>query len=76
MTKEAIISQVMSWPADDRIALADALWSSVETDPDALPLTNAQKAELDRRLAADLADPSRGSPWEQVKQRLERRHDQ
>jgi putative addiction module component (TIGR02574 family) len=31
------------------------------------PLTEAQKAELDRRLAEHLANPEDGVPWSEVK---------
>jgi putative addiction module component (TIGR02574 family) len=33
-------------------------------------LTDAQKAELDNRIAAHQANPNRGSPWSEVKKRL------
>ncbi len=33
-------------------------------------LTEAQKQELDRRLAAYDADPTLGSPWDDVKARI------
>ncbi|HEX4610650.1 MAG TPA: addiction module protein [Urbifossiella sp.] len=54
----------------DRLALLGELWDSLTPDPTNIPLTDAQKADLDRRLAALDADPSAGSPWEEVKARL------
>jgi putative addiction module component (TIGR02574 family) len=35
-----------------------------------IELTEAQKAELDRRLAEHTAAPDRGSSWQEVKSRL------
>jgi putative addiction module component (TIGR02574 family) len=35
-----------------------------------LPLSEAQKQDLQRRLAAYEADPKAGSSWEEVKARL------
>ena len=35
--------------------------------PDQIPLTDAQKHELERRLAAHKADPSKVTPWEAIK---------
>ena len=55
---------------DERLALIGALWDSLEEDP---PPTAAQKADLDRRLAAFAADPKAGSSWEEVKARLKAR---
>jgi putative addiction module component (TIGR02574 family) len=54
----------------ERILLLEEIWDSISTNPDNLPLTDAQKAELDRRLAACEADPEAGSNWEDVKSRL------
>jgi putative addiction module component (TIGR02574 family) len=52
-----------------RIQLAHELWDSIAAEAGALPLTEAQKAELDRRLAALDADPSNVVPWEEVEAR-------
>ena len=47
-------------PVDERIKLVEELWDSIASDQKALPLTDEQKAELDRRLDAYEADGSRG----------------
>jgi putative addiction module component (TIGR02574 family) len=59
--------------AAERIQLAQDLWDSLEpAEIDAeLPLTDAQKAELDRRLADLERNPEGGAPWEQVRAELE-----
>lgn len=49
-------------PLDERIKLVEALWDSIASDQKALPLTDEQKAELDRRLDAYEADGNRGRP--------------
>lgn len=54
----------------ERIQLAEDLWDSILEQPDELPLTDAQKQELDRRLERYQQDPTIGSTWEEVKQRL------
>jgi putative addiction module component (TIGR02574 family) len=41
--------------------------------PDSVPLTDAQKAELDRRLDAYHRDPNAGSPWSVVRKRFKSR---
>jgi putative addiction module component (TIGR02574 family) len=59
--------------AAERIQLAQDLWDSLEpADIDAeLPLTDEQKAELDRRLADLEQHPEASIPWEQVRAELE-----
>ncbi len=47
-------------PVDERIKLVEELWDSIAADQKALPLTDEQKAELDRRLDAYEADGNRG----------------
>ena len=67
------IPDLMHLSPEERIKLAEDLWDSVAADPDALPLTDAQKREVERRLAEHLQDPSSAIPWEEVRQRLRSR---
>jgi putative addiction module component (TIGR02574 family) len=57
----------------DRLHLLEELWDSIAETPEAIPLTDAQRAELDRRLASRAANPNAGSSWEEVKARLQKR---
>jgi len=54
---------------EDRIELAEEIWDSVEREIDHSPLTAAQRAELERRLADSIARPDAVTPWEDVKAR-------
>ena len=56
---------------DERIQLAEDLWDSLPESN--IRLTDAQRAELDRRLALHKADPGRGRPWREVLDEIERR---
>lgn len=47
-------------PINERIKLVEELWDSIASDQKALPLTDDQKAELDKRLDAYEADGNRG----------------
>jgi putative addiction module component (TIGR02574 family) len=53
----------------ERIEYLQDLWDRVAEDPLAVPVTDAQRAELRRRVAAYRADPTSGVPWEQVMER-------
>ncbi|MBA4188483.1 MAG: addiction module protein [Planctomycetaceae bacterium] len=48
----------------ERVALAQAIWDSIP--PEVTPLSDSQKQEVDRRLAAHRSDPTAAIPWEQV----------
>jgi putative addiction module component (TIGR02574 family) len=50
----------------DRIALVGAIWDSIAAEAAATPLTEAERQEIDRRLAAHRANPGAAVPWEQV----------
>jgi putative addiction module component (TIGR02574 family) len=54
----------------ERIQLAEDLWDSIPPGEADLPLTEAQKAELDRRLEDLERDPDSGESWEVVRARL------
>lgn len=60
--------EIFDLPIEERIELAQELWESVHAD--ALPLTEAQKAELDRRWQAMEANPDAGESWDTLKQSL------
>ncbi len=54
----------------ERIQLAEDLWDSIAPEGDDVPLTEAQTAELDRRLDDLEQNPDAGEPWEVVRARL------
>ncbi len=49
---------------EERISLVEEIWDSIA---EATPLTDAQRAELDRRLQDHEANPEDVVPWEVVK---------
>ena len=53
-----------------RILLVEEIWDSIATTEEEIPLTEAQKQDLQRRIAAYEANPKAGSSWEEVKARL------
>ena len=52
---------------EERLALVEDLWDSSAEESAATSLTDAQRAELDRRLAEHEANPNDVVPWEDVK---------
>ena len=51
---------------DEQFDLLDQLWESLGRDPGALPLSDAQTAELDRRLDDLEAEGPVGLTWDEV----------
>lgn len=64
------LSDILGLPIDERIRLVEEIWDSIAEVPEAVSLTDAQKDELDRRLAEYEADPSAGAPWAEVRARI------
>ena len=64
-----VLEEALKLPPPERLRIADALYDSVEQDPNAFPLTEEQKKELERRLEDYRSDPGSGSSWEDVRAR-------
>jgi putative addiction module component (TIGR02574 family) len=52
--------------AAERFTVMQDLWDSLAEEVEKAPLTEAQKREVDRRLAAHRANPEAAIPCEQV----------
>jgi putative addiction module component (TIGR02574 family) len=61
-------------PIPERIRLVEDIWDSIADEanarPEALPLSDVQRAELRRRVAETEAHPERGIAWEVVRREL------
>jgi putative addiction module component (TIGR02574 family) len=68
------IEELLNLSVAERIQLVEDLWDSIAADPEAIPLTDAQKAELDRRLEQHKTDPGSASPWAEVRERLYKKY--
>jgi putative addiction module component (TIGR02574 family) len=70
--KQELIAEILALPVTERMHLVEAIWDSIAAVPEALPLTQWQKDELDRRLAEFEADPDSGATLEEVFARIRR----
>ena len=61
---------ISSLSPEERLRLLEQLWESLSATPEAIPLTNAQREELDRRLNELDRDGPGGIPWEEVLHRI------
>lgn len=69
MTTKAL-AEIAHLSVSERIQLAEDIWDTILSTPDELPLPDAQRAELDRRLQAYRIDPQSGASWQEVQQRV------
>lgn len=67
------LEEILSLSVEERIQLVEAVWDSIAQHPESLPVTEAQRKELDRRLAEHRRDPKAGKPWSEIRDRLARR---
>lgn len=63
-------AQTLNLPISERIQLVSEIWDSIAEFPEQIDLTPATRELLAKRLAAHRANPSEGSPWLEVKQRI------
>jgi putative addiction module component (TIGR02574 family) len=64
------LSDILQLTIAERIQLAEDIWDSVAAFPESVPLTEAQKEELDRRLQAYTQNPNEGIAWDDLKDKL------
>ena len=66
----SLLRDILKLTIAERIQLVQEIWDSIITTPESVPLTNSQSQELDRRLEVYEQDPTSGTSWEEVKQRI------
>lgn len=62
--------ELLALSVPERIQLVEDLWDSIAMEPESVPLSEEQRMELDRRLEEYHSDPSAGSPWTTVLERI------
>jgi putative addiction module component (TIGR02574 family) len=70
MPEKVSITDVLELSPAERILLVEEIWDSIASVPEAVELSDAQREELDRRLAAYRVNPNAGDPWDVVKARI------
>jgi putative addiction module component (TIGR02574 family) len=69
------LEEILQLSVAERIQLAEDIWDSIAADPGALPLSAAERRELDRRLESYAQNPGEGIPWEDLKEKVRKSHD-
>lgn len=63
-------ADILTLSVSERILLVEDIWDSIAELPEEISLSEAQKRELETRLAAYHEDPAAGSPWATVRERI------
>ena len=71
--RKITVSDTLELDVRERIKLVEAIWDSIAEVPEAVSLTDIQKSELDKRLDSYHKNPNEGSPWEEVRLRIQNR---
>jgi len=58
--------------AEQKLELIEVLWESLVADPSSIPITDAQKEMLDRRIAELESGDAETIPWEEVRARIQK----
>ena len=67
------VAEILELDIEERLLLVHAIWDTIAETPELFPVTDAERAELDRRLADLAGHPESSVPWSEVRARLRRR---
>ena len=54
---DADIAEILKLPLEERLRLLELIWESIAANPSAIPLSDAQRAVVDERLAEHTRNP-------------------
>lgn len=66
------LNEITALSVEERIGLVQAIWDSIAADRGYPDLTEAQRQELDRRIADDEEHPNNVLTWEEIKMSIKR----
>lgn len=64
------IQDILKLSVAERLRLVEDIWDSIAASPDTLPVTDAQRRELDLRLTEYRSNPAAGRTWPEVRDSL------
>jgi putative addiction module component (TIGR02574 family) len=73
MDMATALSEIEAWPIDERVEFVQTVWDRIVDSGWQPTLSDPQKAELDRRLAALEADPKNVVTWEEITEHVRRK---
>lgn len=74
MSKNLTLDEILALPAVERLRVVEQIWDSIASEPESLPLTEAQQREIESRLEEFERNPSIAISWEVARARLRETH--
>ena len=68
MTAKTLLDEILKLPPAERLRLIQDAWDSLIASPDAVPVPDWHKAELDQLLDHPVSEPL--IPWDEARARL------
>jgi len=68
------VTSVFGLSPAEKLQLVEDLWDDLAATPEAVPVHDWQKAELERRKANLRNNPASGLTWEEVQRRVRSRY--
>ena len=65
---------VFELTVSEKLQLVEDLWDDIASTPEAVPVLDWQKEELDRRRQNLLNNPGSGLSWQEIQRRIRSRH--
>jgi len=66
------LDEIHKLSVEERFELLDALWNSLAEHPENLPVSDAQRAEVRRRLEDHRSNPDSGRSWDDVREDMKK----
>ena len=64
------VAEIFELSVAERIQIVEDIWDSISNTPEELPLSEAEKLKLDKRLESYRQNPNEGIKWETLKKNL------
>ncbi|HKP52821.1 MAG TPA: addiction module protein [Chloroflexia bacterium] len=65
-----MLEEILQLSVPERLRLVEEIWDTISDTPEELPLSEAQREEIERRLEAYEQRPEEGRPWREVLDRI------
>ena len=65
-----MLAEIKKLSVPERLRLVEEIWDSIAASPEDVPLSDARRHELDRRVRAYRENPQEGVSWEQLKAKV------
>jgi putative addiction module component (TIGR02574 family) len=64
------IAGILQLSVAEKVQIVEDIWDSIGNTPEELPVSEAEKVELDKRLENYRQNPTEGIEWETLKKNL------